>query len=280
MKTGAAKLGAMQPLPLTPAGSVMIGEGVAVAEEASGAGVIFVWGQATWSWEGSDPGAKRLAAVQLVNAGVCRQRDVADALGVNETTVWRWREEYAGGGMGALLPIHHGPKRPSKLTEAKVAEIRALRDAGKTIAEVAAATGVSTFSVRRATGPTRGGEAARSDPAGRGEIDREASRELVPLATPPTRSPERAAASVGLLTEATPVICEGASLPLVGSLVILPALEATGLLDAATRVYGAGRRVKGVQRAAFYGLRSLLLAVVFSCLVGKPRAKGRPGSTR
>lgn len=182
--------------------------------------------------------------------------------------------------MGALLPIHHGPKRPSKLTEAKVAEIRALRDAGKTIAEVAAATGVSTFSVRRATGPTRGGEAAPSDPAGRGEIDGEASRELVPLATPTTRSPERAAASVGLLAEATPVICEGASLPLVGSLVILPALEATGLLDAATRVYGAGRRVKGVQRAAFYGLRSLLLAVVFSCLVGKPRAKGRPGSTR
>ena len=39
-------------------------------------------------------------------------------------------------------------------------------------------------------------------------------------------------------------------------------------------VYGAGRRVAGVRRAAFYGLRSLVLCVVFSCLVGEPRAEG------
>src|ERR1035437_3746552 len=58
-------------------------------------------------------------------------------------------------GMGALLPIRHGPKSPSKLTEAKVAEIQAQRDAGETIAKTATTAGVSTFSVRRATGSTR-----------------------------------------------------------------------------------------------------------------------------
>ena len=60
----------------------MIGGGVALAEEASGSGGIFVWGRPTWSWDATDPGAKRLAAAQLVNAALCRQRDVAEAFGV------------------------------------------------------------------------------------------------------------------------------------------------------------------------------------------------------
>ncbi|MHB8289269.1 MAG: putative transposase [Acidimicrobiales bacterium] len=270
-----AKLGVMQPLPLAPAGSVIIGDGVAFSKEASGSGAIFVWGQATWSWDGSDPGTRRLAAVQLVNADVCRQRDVATAFGVNETTVWRWQEEYAVGGMGALLPIRHGPKSPSKLTEAKAAEIQALRDAGKTIAEVAAATGVSTFSVRRVTGPARAvTQAAPSAPVVRSSGDEESAGQLVPLAKPTKRTTERAAASVGLLDEAAPVITQGSSLPLVGSLLILPALAATGLIEAATAVYGVGRKVAGVRRSAFYGLRSLILCAVLSSLAGEPRAEG------
>jgi transposase len=275
MGAGVAKLGAMQPLPLAPAGSVMIGDGVAFAEEDCGSGAIFVWGQATWSWDSSDPGAKRLAAVQLVNAGVCRQRDIADALGVNETTVWRWREEYADGGMGALLPMRHGPKSPSKLTEAKVAEIQALRDVGTTIAETAARTGVSTFSVRRATQSVRAlTQPSSSAAVVANDADQETLGDLVPLARPSARTAERAAASAGLLDEAAPVICEGASLSLVGSLLILPALAATGLIEAATALYGVGRKVGGVRRPAFYGLRSLILSVVFSCLVGEPRAEG------
>ncbi|MGH8574813.1 MAG: putative transposase, partial [Gammaproteobacteria bacterium] len=63
------------------------------------------------------------------------------------------------------------------------------------------------------------------------------------------------------------MICEGASLPLAGALVILPALAATGLVGAAAGLYATGR-------AAFYGLRSLLLATVFACLLGEPRAEG------
>jgi transposase len=274
MRTGVAKLGVMQPLPLAPAGSVMIGDGVTLAEDASGSGGIFVWGQPTWSWDESDPGARRLAAVQVVNAALCRQRDVADAFGVNETTIWRWREEYAGGGMGALLPIHHGPKRPTKLTEEKVTEIRTLRDAGKTIAEVAEATGVSTFSVRRALGSTPLKSAPSDLDVQPNHDDDEVAGELVALAKPAERTTERAAACGGVLDEAAPVICEGASLPLVGSLLVLPALAATGLIEAATAVYGAGRKVGGIHRSAFYGLRSLILCVVFSCLVGEPRAEG------
>ena len=52
-----------------------------------------------------------------------------------------------------------------------------------------------------------------------------------------------------------------------GALIILPALAATGLVDVAASLYATGR-------AAFYGVRSLVLAVVFACLVGEPRAEG------
>lgn len=78
----------------------------------------------------------------------------------------------------------------------------------------------------------------------------------------------------GLLGEAKPEITQGSRLPLVGALVVLPPLQTTGLIQAATFVYGAERFVKGQQRLPFYGLRSLILSVVFSCLVGEPRAEG------
>ena len=261
MGRAAGRLAGMaQPLPLAPAGSTWIADGVALYEDAAGAGAVFVWGQATWCWDASDPGARRLAAVQIVNGDAGRQRDTAAAFGVNETTLWRWREDYEAGGTAALLPKPMGPKRPSKLTEDKVAEIKALRASGLSLEKVAEATGVSPNSVKKAAG----------SPAA---VERRGGA-LVPLAPPADRSAERQAARAGLLAEAAPVVTEGASLPLAGALVILPALAATGLLEVAAAVYGAGRRVAGARRAAFYGLRSLVLCVVMALLVGEPRAEG------
>jgi len=90
---------------------------------------------------------------------------------------------------------------------------------------------------------------------------------LEALAVPPLRAGEPVAARFGLLGEAPPVICEGASLPLAGALLILPAFVATGLLETAAGVYG-------VRQRAFHGLRSLLLTIVFCCVLGEPRAEG------
>lgn len=52
-----------------------------------------------------------------------------------------------------------------------------------------------------------------------------------------------------------------------GALLILPALAATGLLGCVEEVYGRAK-------AAFYGTRALVLAVVFATLVGEARAEG------
>ncbi len=265
MAVAAERLGSVQqPLPLAPAGSVIVGDGVAVLEDDEGAGTVFVWGQAAWTWGGSDTAMRRLAAVQLVNVDAADQREVARAFGVSESTLWRWRGDYERGGLEALLPQPKGPKGPSKLTEEKAAEIRRLRAGGMTLAQVAEAAGVSTDTVRRATVPELAPPPVPDEPA----------TGLVALNRPVERSAERRAARRGMLEEAAPVITEGASLPLVGALVILPTLAATGLLAVAASVYGAGRKVVGVQRSAFYGLRSLILCVVFSCLCGEPRAEG------
>ncbi|MGH9243075.1 MAG: putative transposase [Acidimicrobiales bacterium] len=257
MVAAASMLGVMPPLPLAPGGSLRVADGVAFLED-EGAGSVFLWGMAAWSWGVGDRVARRLAAVQLVESKAARQRQVAAVFGVNEDTLIAWRAQYAAEGTAGLAGRRPGPKGPSKLTDAKRGEIRALRSEGMSLAAVAARSGVSTDTVRRALADS---------PAAPETDERAAHTGLEPLARPADRQAERQAARAGLITEAPPVICEGGSLPLVGALIILPGLAATGLLDAAARVYATGR-------AAFYGLRSLLLAVVFACVLGEPRAEG------
>ena len=88
------------------------------------------------------------------------------------------------------------------------------------------------------------------------------------LPDPVPRQGERALARWGLLGEgAVPVFTPGARYPLAGLLLALPALEGTGLLDAAREVYG---RLKD----GFYGLTATLLTLVFLALAGEPRAEG------
>jgi hypothetical protein len=193
---------------------------------------------------------------------------------VDPVTVWRWDQALAAGGVAGLVPARRGPKGASRLTPELAARIAGLDAAGATLGEIAAATGVSTFTVRNALGrvasggrPAAGaaedgaGPDARDDDAGQGAV--------VPvLPDPVPRDGERALARWGLLGEgAVPAFTAGARYPLAGLLLALPALEGTGLLAAAREVYG---RV----RDGFYGLGATLLTVVFLALAGEPRAGG------
>jgi hypothetical protein len=199
-----------------------------------------------------------------VSTGAASQRQTAVAFGGNETTLWRWRSDYKAHRLIALLEEKKGPKRLSVLTGEKVDEIRQLRREGNKLREIASLTGVSLNGVQRATA----GLFEDSTPP------ETTQGPLEPLAKPHERSAERWAAREGLTTEAKPVVCEGSHLPFAGALVVLPALVATGLVEAAEAVYGVGRHIGGGVRAAFYGIRALMLSIVFACLLGERRAEG------
>ena len=126
-------------------------------------------------------------------------REATGAFGVSTVTLWRWSQTFARGGVLALGRDRSGPKGPTKLTEVVTARILALDGQGRTLAQIAAGTAVSTATVRVA---------------------------------------ERTAARFGDLAEAPVVFTEGAHLPLAGLLRALPALEMTGLLDVATATFG------------------------------------------
>ena len=271
-----ARMLSQLPLPLLPAGAAEIAPGVGLVTGEDGGGLVSVHGLATFAWDAGDEAARRLAAVQLVRLRAVSQAQAAAAFGVDPVTVWRWDQALAAGGVAGLVPSRRGPKGASKLTPELAARIRELDAAGATLGEIAAATGVSTFSVRNALGRV----AARGRPAAAGAADGSAGLAaggdddagqgaVVPvLPDPVPRDGERALARWGLLGEgAVPVFTAGARYPLAGLLLALPALEGTSLLEAAREVYG---RV----RDGFYGLGATLLTVVFLALAGEPRAEG------
>ena len=272
-----ARMLSQLPLPLLPPGAAEIAPGVGLLDGEDG-GLVVVHGLATFAWDAGDEAGRRLAAVQLVRLRAASQGQVAEAFGVDPATIWRWDQTAAAGGVAGLVPARRGPKGASKLTPALAARIMELDAAGRTLRQVAAATGVSTFTVRTALGRVRpggqapaaaGGDAGQDSGPDQGDGGTAAADEPLPvLPDPVPRDAERALARWGLLGEgAEPVFAPGARYPLAGLLLALPALEGTGLLEAARQVYG---RLKD----GFYGLAATLLTLTFLALAGEPRAEG------
>jgi transposase len=270
-----ARMLSQLPLPLLPAGAAEIAPGVGLLAGEDG-GLVAVHGLATFAWDGGDEAGRRLAAVQLVRLRAATQGQVAEAFGVDPATIWRWDQAVTAAGVAGLVPARRGPKGASKLTPELAARIVGLDAAGQTLRQIAAATGVSTFTVRNALGRVRPGSqlSAGNDAGQDGVPDRQDSEtaaadgQLPVLPDPVSRDGERALARWGLLGEgAGPVFVPGARYPLAGLLLVLPALEATGLLETARQVYGRLRN-------GYYGLAATLLTLVFLALAGEPRAEG------
>ncbi len=162
-----ARMLSQLPLPLLPAGAAEIAPGVGLAAGGDGSGLVTVHGLATFAWDAGDEAGRRLAAVQLVRLRAASQGQVAAAFGVDPATIWRWDQALAADGVAGLVPARRGPKGASKLTAQLVERIGELDAAGANLREIAAATGVSTFSVRNALGRVvSGGRPAAAGAAG------------------------------------------------------------------------------------------------------------------
>ena len=259
------------PLAWVPGEAVAVGLAGGLVEDAEG-GRVFVHGNLVFAWDAGDEAGRRLAAVQLVRTKAARAMDVAAAFGVDPYTVSRWGKAFRADGVAGVVPGKTGPKGPSKLSEAVVAEVRDRRANGGTLQAVATAVGISITSVRRAL------EQQQEEPdgwpsAGQGPHPATPEPGLGPvpvlpvLPEPVPRTRERGLARAGLLPQAAPVFHPAARVPLAGLFLALPGLAATGLLGCADRVYGG-------LPAGFYGLDSMLVEGVVRCVAGEPRAEG------
>lgn len=235
-----------------------IGTFAGILENDQG-GVVFLYGWATMRWDADDQTGRRLAALQLVRLGVASQKQVAAGFGTDPATLWRWEQAQQTRGLAGLFSERTGPRGPHKLTAELRDEIRRLDAQGLSHRKIAERIQLSASTVRRVLTrpPDQPTLSAAQAPAA----------ELPVVPQPMPRLAERQAARAGLLTEAGPVITEGRELPLVGLLLILPALAEVGLLEVAQQVYGRLRR-------GFYGMRSLLLTLAFLALLREPRAEG------
>jgi hypothetical protein len=259
-------------LPLMPAGAVAIGPLAGLLEDPDVGGVVFVCGLVTFSFAPGDELGRRLAAVQLVTTKIATAVAVAAAFQVGAVTLWRWTAAFESAGVAGLVAGKRGPKAASKLTGDVAARIRDLDAQGLSLAAVGERTGVSTATVRVALGRRKGSagwEARQTTDADTDTdgTDADAGEVLPVLPMPRPRTAERALARSGELAQAPPVFTEGAHLPLAGLLLILPALAATGLVEAFESTYGRLRN-------GFYGLRATLLMLLFLALLRDPRAEG------
>lgn len=271
---------AQLPLALLPVGAVELSGAAGLVEDAEG-GRVYLHGSVVSMWAAGDEVSRRLAAVQLVRIEAATAVAVAAGFGVNRETLRRWEGAVEEGGAVALVPGKRGPKGPSKLTAAMVADIASRRADEATLGEIAGAVGVSITTVRRALAAessdasevtseavveeTVTGEGDATDAVG-GDVG--ARQAVLPvLGAPVRRGGERALARAGLLGEALPVFTAAARVPMAGLLLAMPALEASGLLACARDVYGR-------LPAGFYGLDTVLIEAVLRALAGAPRAEG------
>jgi transposase len=269
---------AQLPLMLVPAGAVQIGEIAALVEDETG-GRVFIRGELVFAWNAGDELGRRLAAVQLVAIKGARAVRVAEGFGINTETLRRWDHAAANDGIAALVPGRRGPKGPSRLSPAVVADIRARRRGGASLRAIATAVGVSEATVRRALpaakpepeqdettstdindDDTCGDDA--DDDQGTSGADQGAEDDLPLLPPPADRGAERAAARWGKLPHADPVFAPAARVPLAGLLLAIPALQTTGLLPCAAQVFGCLPN-------GFYGLDTMLLEGVLRALAGQ-----------
>ena len=195
-------------MPLSPPCSKPIAPGVDLVETDEDV-AVWLHGMVAFCWAVGDEAGRRLASVTLVSTKAATQRQVAEAFGANETTVWRWRAEPDRTGVAGLVGAPRGPKGAWKLTGELVERIVALDKQGLSGRQIARQVEVSDSSVRKVRAgrrrPTLQPEHVEGlAPAGPVADDTEdtdttetAGLEL--LARPQPRTADRQAARAGLL---------------------------------------------------------------------------------
>ena len=276
-------------LPEDPPGLVLINDRCFLQTDG-GRRFIAAGGFLITSYDLKDRARETMAMVDLVQTGAATQLEVARAFGCSTRQVRRYqrlRED------GAPATSRRRGRQPGavgvvQLKAPDVRTVRRLKDAGHSNREIARRMGICEKSVRKLLKrmgwkpvtaflqPALPGLEALPvpvPPSDQGPLSPIQEADL-PEPCPTTMDPDpshrcfdRLLARMGVLDDARPLFQAGLRIPNAGVLLALPILLQSGVLAAAREVYGS-------IGPAFYGLRSVLLVLLFMALLRIKRPEG------
>ena len=208
----------------------------------------------------------RLAQGIIVTQTVTTPTEIAEALNINRTTVYRNVNKYRQDGPAALIIDKKSNRKAYKLNGKTKSRVQALLNKGYSLKAAAKQTGITEGCIRYAI---KNDTITKKKQQDEKPVEHQALKSTSERSTEDIgcaggiatkREAERGLASTGKLVEATPHFSANEGVRHAGMLLVLPALAKVGLLDAGRKAYGALHK-------GFYGLQSVLLTLSFMALL-------------
>ena len=225
---------------------------------------VLLDGRVIHVYDAGDRAAATAAVALLAHAQVATDLQLAAAFGVHRNTVARLERRLEQEGMAAVVPAKPGPKGPHKVTPVVLAVIREHAHLGcvQVTQAIAERTGVRLHS--NYVGALL--QQVRTEPAQQPALfqEPEAAGATAPEPAPPlVEQPSVSAPQPDGTAPAPPVVLpEQVRGRYLGTALYYPALQALGLLDAATVCF----QLPG---AACFGVRAVFLTLFFLSLLSK-----------
>jgi hypothetical protein len=219
-----------------------------------------------YSCRESDQYGVRLAQGIIVSQTAATPTELAKALDVNRTTVYRNFKMYQGGGPAALIIDKKDNRKAYKLNGKVKGQVQKLLNKGYSLKAAAKQAGITEGCIRYAIkkGTIVRKEQQDEKPETHQKLKSTSERSTedsnCTIGIGAKREVERVLASTGKMVEATPHFSASEGVRHAGVLLALPALARVGLLE-------AGRKAYGTLHGGFYGLQSVLLTLSFMALL-------------
>jgi len=207
----------------------------------------------------------RLAQGIIITQTETTPAELANALNLNRTTIYRNIKKYREGGARALI-IDKGNRKAYKLNGTNKGQVQLLLNKGYSIKAAGRKVGISEGSIRYAikkgalTKKKQQNITKETQTKLKTTSERSVEDGNCTIGIGAKRKAERVLASMGKIIEAAPSFSASEGVRHAGVLLALPALAKLGLLDIGTKAYGTLHK-------GFYGLRSVLLTLAFMALL-------------
>jgi len=217
-----------------------------------------------YSFREDDPYGLRLAQGIIVTQTSTKACDIARALKVNRTTVYRNLTKFQQDGPIGLIIDRKSNRSAYKLNGKVRREVQKLLDRGCSLKAAAKQVGITEgcirYAIRMGTIIRRSHQGSQPEVELKSSSERSTEDNSCCIGIGAKREAERILASTGKIIEAAPQFSASEGVRHAGVLLALPALAGVGLLE-------AGKKAYGVLHKGFYGLQSILLTLSFMALL-------------